>query len=275
MLYSSTGIWKPFVNIDLSSVTPHIIIKKLRLLKLLKLIWIKTIHNWLAILDVRPFNFWKCIHGRFRPNSQVSLRRFVLIHSRGMMCKYINYCFPSLVKPAPNEIPTQIRGCCLHGGAPVYQLVQPPSPWIDAGKPRPEDDQKDRRSEQWKKYRRALQPRLWKIIKPSVIKEPNETKYGWSLVIGVQSLFHLRTGSVWNWGGRAARYIAAIGHIQPKVMPSWLISEAATGKHHWLTAIFEQKRPKPRVQHWEVQPVCQHKQNGWSTKGTHGSNGAG
>ena len=37
---------KILCNIDLSSVTPQVIIKQLRFLNLLKLIWMKTIHNW-------------------------------------------------------------------------------------------------------------------------------------------------------------------------------------------------------------------------------------
>ena len=84
--------WKILRNQDLN-VTPQIIIKQLRLLKLPKLIRIKTIHNWLAICDVRPSNFGECIHcihGRFWPTAKLVSICANLILYRGVMCNYCN-----------------------------------------------------------------------------------------------------------------------------------------------------------------------------------------
>jgi hypothetical protein len=44
----------------------------------------------------------------------------------------------------------------------------------------------------------------------------------------------------------------------PKVIQSLLISEAGASeeKYHWLSAVIEQKRAKPKVKHLEVPHVC-------------------
>ena len=95
---------KILCNIDLSNVAPHIIIKHLRLLKLPKLIWIKTIHSWLAILDVRPSNFWEAKNILMISSKNSQCRSLVISSPKAYFCGDFHPLTASVTKSAGNFI---------------------------------------------------------------------------------------------------------------------------------------------------------------------------